>query len=41
LEGNNAELGSQKLAESGLDIIAATSLSGAAQQVVAAAGGAA
>ena len=39
LEGNNAELGSQKLAESGLDIIAATSLSGAAQQVVAAAGG--
>jgi len=41
LEGNNAELGSQKLAESGLDIIAATSLSGAAHQVVAAAGGAA
>ncbi|HIG37095.1 MAG TPA: ADP-forming succinate--CoA ligase subunit beta [Oceanospirillaceae bacterium] len=39
LEGNNAELGSQKLAESGLDIIAATSLAGAAQQVVAAAGG--
>ena len=39
LEGNNAELGSQKLAESGLDIIAATSLSGAAEQVVAAAGG--
>ena len=39
LEGNNAELGSQKLAESGLDIIAAASLSGAAQQVVAAAGG--
>ena len=39
LEGNNAELGSKKLAESGLDIIAATSLSGAAQQVVAAAGG--
>jgi succinyl-CoA synthetase beta subunit len=39
LEGNNADLGSQKLAESGLDIIAATSLSDAAQQVVAAAGG--
>ena len=39
LEGNNAELGSQKLVESGLNIIAATSLSGAAQQVVAAAGG--
>jgi succinyl-CoA synthetase beta subunit len=39
LEGNNAELGSQTLAESGLDIIAATSLTDAAQQVVAAAGG--
>jgi succinyl-CoA synthetase beta subunit len=39
LEGNNAELGSQKLAESGLDIIAATSLTDAAQQVVKAAGG--
>ncbi len=39
LEGNNADLGSQKLATSGLDIIAATSLSDAAQQVVAAAGG--
>jgi succinyl-CoA synthetase beta subunit len=39
LEGNNAELGSKKLAESGLDIIAATSLSDAAQQVVDAAGG--
>ncbi len=39
LEGNNADLGSQKLAASGLDIIAATSLSDAAQQVVAAAGG--
>jgi succinyl-CoA synthetase beta subunit len=38
LEGNNAELGSQKLAESGLDIIAATSLTDAAQQVVKAAG---
>ena len=40
LEGNNAELGSKKLAESGLDIIAATSLTDAAQQVVKAAGGA-
>jgi len=39
LEGNNAELGSKKLAESGLDIIAATSLKDAAQQVVKAAGG--
>ena len=39
LEGNNADLGSQKLAASGLDIIAATSLSDAAQQVVSAAGG--
>lgn len=39
LEGNNAELGSKKLAESGLDIIAATSLQDAAQQVVKAAGG--
>lgn len=39
LEGNNAELGSKKLAESGLDIIAATSLTDAAQQVVKAAGG--
>lgn len=38
LEGNNAELGSKKLAESGLDIIAATSLTDAAQQVVKAAG---
>ena len=40
LEGNNAELGGQKLATSGLDIIAATSLTDAAQQVVIAAGGA-
>ena len=40
LEGNNAELGRQVLAESGLNIIAATSLTDAAQQVVAAAGGA-
>ncbi|WP_097461700.1 ADP-forming succinate--CoA ligase subunit beta [Mangrovitalea sediminis] len=39
LEGNNAELGTQKLAESGLNIIAATSLTEAAQKVVAAAGG--
>ena len=39
LEGNNADLGTQKLAESGLDIIAATSLSDAAKQVVKAAGG--
>ncbi len=37
LEGNNAELGTKKLAESGLDIIAATSLTDAAQQVVKAA----
>ncbi|HUH37984.1 MAG TPA: ADP-forming succinate--CoA ligase subunit beta [Spongiibacteraceae bacterium] len=40
LEGNNAELGTKKLAESGLNIIAATSLTDAAQQVVKAAGGA-
>jgi succinyl-CoA synthetase beta subunit len=40
LEGNNAELGRQVLADSGLNIIAATSLTDAAQQVVAAAGGA-
>ena len=39
LEGNNAELGTQKLAESGLNIIAATSLTEAAEKVVAAAGG--
>jgi succinyl-CoA synthetase beta subunit len=39
LEGNNAPLGSQKLAESGLNIIAATSLSEAAEKVVAAAEG--
>lgn len=36
LEGNNAELGSQKLAESGFNIIAATGLSDAALQAVAA-----
>ena len=37
LEGNNADLGSKKLAESGLNIIAATSLTDAAVQVVKAA----
>jgi len=41
LEGNNAELGTQKLADSGLNIIAATSLTDAAEKVVQAAGGAA
>jgi succinyl-CoA synthetase beta subunit len=41
LEGNNAELGRQLLADSGLNIIAADSLAGAAQQAVTAAGGAA
>lgn len=41
LEGNNAELGTQKLAESGLNIIAASSLTDAAEKVVQAAGGAA
>ena len=39
LEGNNAALGRQVLAESGLNIIAASSLSDAAIQVVAAAQG--
>jgi len=39
LEGNNAELGAKKLEESGLNIDAATSLTDAAQKVVAAAGG--
>ena len=39
LEGNNAELGQKVLAESGLNIIAATSLTDAAQQAVKAAGG--
>jgi succinyl-CoA synthetase beta subunit len=39
LEGNNAEIGAKLLQESGLNIIAANSLSDAAQQVVAAAGG--
>ncbi|MCG8706950.1 ADP-forming succinate--CoA ligase subunit beta [Brenneria sp. 4F2] len=38
LEGNNADLGARKLADSGLNIIAATSLIDAAQQVVAATG---
>ena len=40
LEGNNAELGAQKLAESGMNIIAAKSFDDAAEQVVKAAGGA-
>ncbi len=39
LEGNNADKGAQLLADSGLDIIAATSLTDAAQQVVKAAEG--
>lgn len=39
LEGNNAELGAKLLAESGLNIIAATSLTDAAEQVVKAAEG--
>lgn len=38
LEGNNADLGRQKLADSGLNIIAATSLSDAALQAVKAVG---
>ena len=37
LEGNNADVGSKLLADSGLNIIAATSLSNAAEQVVKAA----
>ncbi|MCH8543242.1 MAG: ADP-forming succinate--CoA ligase subunit beta [Alcanivorax sp.] len=41
LEGNNAELGSKKLAESGLNIIAAKSFDDAAEQIVKAVGGAA
>jgi succinyl-CoA synthetase beta subunit len=40
-EGNNAKTGSQKLAGSGLNIIAATTLVDAAEKAVAAAGGAA
>src|SRR6056300_1083868 len=39
LEGNNAELGSKTLSDSGLNIIAAESLSQAAQEAVTAAGG--
>jgi succinyl-CoA synthetase beta subunit len=39
LEGNNAELGSKLLAESGLDIIAANSLKEAADAAVNAAEG--
>ena len=39
LEGNNAELGAKRLKDSGLDIIAASSLTEAAQQVVKAAEG--
>ncbi len=39
LEGNNADLGAKVLAESGLNIIAATSLTDAAEQVVKAAKG--
>jgi len=41
LEGNNADVGRKVLAESGLNIIAATSLTDAAKQAVQAAGGAA
>jgi succinyl-CoA synthetase beta subunit len=41
LEGNNAELGRKVLGDSGFNIIAATSLTDAAEKVVAAAGGAA
>jgi succinyl-CoA synthetase beta subunit len=39
LEGNNAELGSQKLSQSGLNIIAAESFTDAAKKVVQVAGG--
>ena len=38
-EGNNAKLGGERLADSGLNIIAATSLTDAAEKAVAAAGG--
>ncbi|MFK7916415.1 MAG: ADP-forming succinate--CoA ligase subunit beta [Pseudomonadales bacterium] len=38
-EGNNAKLGGERLAESGLNIIAANSLTDAAEKAVAAAGG--
>jgi len=41
LEGNNADVGRKVLADSGLNIIAATSLTDAAQRAVEAAGGAA
>lgn len=34
LEGNNADLGAKKLSESGLNILAANSLTGAAEQIV-------
>lgn len=40
LEGNNADLGAKKLSESGLNIIAAKSLTDAAQQIVKAVGAA-
>jgi succinyl-CoA synthetase beta subunit len=40
LEGNNADLGARKLAESGLNIVAANDLTEAALKAVAAAGGA-
>lgn len=39
LQGNNAELGAKKLQECGLNIIAATELTDAAKQIVAAVGG--
>lgn len=39
LEGNNAELGAKKLAESGLNIIAASGFNDAAEKVVKAAAG--
>jgi succinyl-CoA synthetase beta subunit len=38
LEGNNADVGAKKLEQSGLNIIAATSLTGAAEQIVKAVG---
>ncbi|MEY1662099.1 ADP-forming succinate--CoA ligase subunit beta [Isoalcanivorax beigongshangi] len=41
LEGNNAELGAKKLAESGLNVIAAAGFEDAAEQIVKAVGGAA
>lgn len=36
LEGNNADLGAKKLSDSGLNIMAAKSLTGAAEQIIAA-----